>query len=313
MKQSINDRLAKALSIELAVRALKQKLPRMIAVSVVEKLSDRAAKLHQDEFLNANEGHIKKYEKKLIQRFNEMEAEVKRNMKKSPGKAYKAPPVKKDFDVDKWLFDRQVWYGTLTGDGQALTAAPLKTGLGLANNEIGASVTFDQIDAEAIAWIEHNAKNAAFSITDTQYARLRWSLMEGIADGESIWTLRKRIEEAMEIARTRAEMIARTEVLKASNRGSLLSYKMSGLVEGKAWSATYDRRTCEACAEMDGKTMPLDEPFFKKGDDTVFENPGEAFEGTPTEGGVEMKFDYEEIQHPPLHPSCRCTILAILK
>jgi len=309
----LNDRLAKALARELAIRALEKKLPLLMAKSLAGKLSARAAMLHQDEFLAANEGHAKKYKKKLIQRYNEMQAEVLRKMKKNPGRAYKAPPVNKDFDVDKWLFDRQAWYGTLTGDGQALTAAPLKTGLGLASNEVGVVVSFDQVDTWAIEWIEQNAKNAAFSITATQYEALKKTLMTGIADGESIWTLRKRIETAMDIARNRAEMIARTEVLKASNRGSLLAYKESGLVEGKAWCAAYDQRTCEACAEMDGKTMPLDEPFFKKGDSFNFSNPGEAFEGVPTEGGVDMKFDYEEIQHPGLHPSCRCCLVAILK
>jgi SPP1 gp7 family putative phage head morphogenesis protein len=312
MLPSINDRLAKALKEELAMRVMTRKLPLMIAESVVEKLSERAAKIHQDEFLRANKGHIEKYRKKLIQRFNEMEREVLRNMRKNPGKAYKAPPVKKDFDVSSWLMNREAWYGTLTGDGQALTAAPLNTGGLLASDEL-LLPGFDQTDPWAIAWIEQNAQNAAFSITTTQYEALKETLMTGIADGESIWTLRKRIEAALEIARNRAEMIARTEVLKASNRGSWLSYRQSGLVEGKAWLATYDQRTCEACSEMDGATMPLDEPFFKKGKPHTFSNPGEAFEGIPTEGGVDMKFDYEEIQHPPLHPNCRCTLVAILK
>jgi len=313
MRLNFNDRLASKLQEELAVRAMTQKLPSMMAKSVVDKLYKRAVKIHQDTFLRENQADIDKYDKKMSSRFDEMEAEVLKNMRQHPGKAYKAPPVKKDFDVDIWLFNRKPWYGTLTGDGQALTAAPLKTGGRLAYDELGIAAGFDETDPRAIEWIEANAKNAAFSITDTQYEALKKTLMEGLADGESIATLRKRIETTMDIARARAEMIARTEVLKASNRGALIAYKQSGLVEGKQWLATADRRTCAACSEMDGKTMPLDEPFFKKGDSFNFSKPGEEFEGTVPEGGLDMKFDYEEIQHPGLHCGCRCCLVAVLK
>jgi len=51
MRLNLNDRLAKALSTELAVRAMTQKLPVMMAKSVVDKLYKRAIKIHQDTFL----------------------------------------------------------------------------------------------------------------------------------------------------------------------------------------------------------------------------------------------------------------------
>lgn len=47
----------------------------------------------------------------------------------------------------------------------------------------------------------------------------------------------------------------------------------------KRWDATFDSRTCEACADMDGEVREPDEEFA----------PG--------------------VMHPPLHPNCRCTIV----
>lgn len=81
---------------------------------------------------------------------------------------------------------------------------------------------------------------------------------------------------------SRADAIARTEIMDALNEGQnaawLQAQEDGVLTEGatKEWITTPDELTCEYCAPMDGKTVPIDEEF-KEGD-------------------------------PPLHPNCRCTI-----
>ena len=107
-----------------------------------------------------------------------------------------------------------------------------------------------------------------------------------------------RVKKAYEELRGyQAERIARTEALKASNRATEMAYRQSGVVKGKGWLSAPG--CCPFCAEMDGRVMGLGQNFFEKGD---------SFEV----GGGVKKLDYEDIVTPPLHPNCRCTLVAIL-
>lgn len=52
---------------------------------------------------------------------------------------------------------------------------------------------------------------------------------------------------------------------------------------------------CESCLAMDGEIVDVEEDYFAKGEEW---------------GG--LSFDYENVSHPPLHPSCRCCIVPII-
>jgi len=99
-------------------------------------------------------------------------------------------------------------------------------------------------------------------------------------------------------------MIARTETIRASARGSQALYQ-SWDVKAKQWHTVADDRRCPWCAEMDGTIIPIGGTFFEK--DTDFTVPSAAT-GNP----VTMKLTYEAVQGPPLHPNCRCQILPVL-
>ncbi len=298
----------------LHARLLLLIIPKLMAEHIKKQVDDflknQEEERLQEDFLEMNEWYLGRYKGNLQKRFKEMYAEVLANMKKKGFKIAFAK-YKEDFDPDKWLFNRKPWYGTLTADGKALTAAPLERGGNFELAELGLSTSFDMEDPRVIEWIATNSKNAAFSITNTQYEKLRRIMMDGIADGEGIPAIRERIIDQLGLELKRAERIARTEVLKASNRGILLAMEQSGVVEGKQWVAAFDARTCPMCAQMDGATMPLGDAFFEKSSDPV------TFTGTEQvpapEGGLSYVFDYEEIMAPPAHGSCRCTLLAILR
>ena len=299
-------RLAHDVKRHLYVFILKEHLPKYLEGKLDEALTK---KITQAQFLRINIKHIKRYQIQLEKRFAQMRREVLGNIKKTP-KSF----IVAKFDVDQWLFSRQKWRGIFTEDNKLYTAVPLEDGGKLIMDDLNVGIAFDQNAPRAIKWIAENAKNAGWSITQTQYDRLKVVLMDALADGLSIPKIRDRIEAAMEVTKASAERIARTEVLKASNRGVWLGMQQSGVVEGKRWLATADRRVCPRCAEMEGATMrdkPLDEPFFKKGDSFTFHGTDET--PAPTDAGLTDVFDYEEIQHPPLHTSCRCVLLAILK
>lgn len=122
------------------------------------------------------------------------------------------------------------------------------------------------------------------------------TIAEGVANGESVAKLRKRIEEVYEQAnRVRATMIARTETLAASNEAANEAYRQSPMVTRKEWSVEAD--ACPFCQTFAGKVIGLNEEFVKVGD-TIKDKEGN-----------ELHVDYENVQHPPLHPNCKCAII----
>jgi len=292
--------------------ALSRREKERLVVLVVRNIKDLVLerrlplfRVHM-KFLDSTESHILKWKKLLQKRFGVMEKEVLGKIKK-PGKSvYHTTKEywidKAGFDVEKWLFSKKKWQGTFQKDGKLMAAKPMADGGQYILDELEVELVFDGADPNAIEWLAANSKNAAWSVTNTVHARLKKALMDAVEAGESIPKIRKRVEEIFEnISKVRAEMIARTETLKATNRGVWLGMRQSGVVEGKQWMAAMDKRTCAECAEMDGATMPLDDPFFELGESHTFKS------------GKTMVFDYEEIQHCPMHPDCRCTLMAILK
>jgi len=102
-------------------------------------------------------------------------------------------------------------------------------------------------------------------------------------------------------SRTRAEMIARTETIRSSNAGALMAYQGAG-AEIKEWYNPIDQRTCLFCLEMNETTIAIGDPFWEQGQEmTIVDTAGKT---------QRLKFTYEQVNHPPLHPFCRCTLLA---
>jgi len=106
-----------------------------------------------------------------------------------------------------------------------------------------------------------------------------------IEDGVSKAEADRRAEAyAKRLLRDRAETIARTETMMASNEGQREAWRQvveEGLLDEtefeREWIVTPDDRLCDRCLAMDGKRAPINETY---------------------EGGTEG---------PPLHPRCRCT------
>jgi SPP1 gp7 family putative phage head morphogenesis protein len=148
--------------------------------------------------------------------------------------------------------------------------------------EIG--IAFDVTNPEVIKWIKKRCGFLIKSISDTTLEKLRKTLAEGVADGESIPKLASRISGVYDEAKGyRAVRIARTETISASNQGALQAYRQSGAVEKKEWLTAFDERTCEECAAMNEEVVDINNNFSC---------------------GVDA---------PPLHPSCRCAIIPVIK
>lgn len=127
-------------------------------------------------------------------------------------------------------------------------------------------------------------------IAEHTRAEIQSTLADGVAAGESIPKLAKRIDDLYlpQIIPNRSKVIARTEVVGASNFAAVEAAKKSGLTLNKVWLATGDNRTRPDHADADGQEVAMDEKFVVGG--AEMDRPGDP-DGPPSET-----------------VNCRCTI-----
>ena len=162
-------------------------------------------------------------------------------------------------------------------------------------------VSFD-VESEALTkHVQTYVPKLAGKINGTVIADLKAALQAGIAEGEGSRELRKRIEVIFS-SRTKAGAmsIARTESARAQMVATQEAFKQSGVVTAKVWLTAGD--PCDWCAPLEGKTLSLTEAYFEQGDEQTVTS---SDSGKP----LTRTYDYEDVEHPPLHPNCRCTIV----
>ena len=98
-------------------------------------------------------------------------------------------------------------------------------------------------------------------------------------------------------------MIARTETIRSSNAGAVMSYEKAGITE-KQWFTAEDGMVCVYCAEMHGKVVGVSDNYWNLGDTMTVERQDKP--------PASMTLSYENVAAPPLHPNCRCTILPVV-
>src|SRR6266516_160398 len=143
--------------------------------------------------------------------------------------------------------------------------------------------------SDVLDYLESLAGQKISQINDTTLSSIRNELKQGVAAGESIPALAKRIDGLYlsKIIPNRSTNIARTEVTGASNYGSMQAAKQSGLMLNKVWLATEDSRTRADHVDADGQEVGIDEDF-DIGDVKM------AYPGDPQGGAAEIC-------------NCRCT------
>ena len=133
------------------------------------------------------------------------------------------------------------------------------------------------VSAAALAWLKKRIEWAAAQVTDETEKALRDALLAGYAEGESIPDIAERVREQFNIFdQTRAERIARTEIIAASSQGAVETYKEAGITQSE-WYTAMDERECELCETLAGV------------------------------------HDISEQYTPPAHPNCRCVLLPVLE
>jgi hypothetical protein len=161
-------------------------------------------------------------------------------------------------------------------------ATRLKAFRGLAARELAGPITFkfNPKNPAAAAWARKHAVELAEDLTKTTVKQIREALGTHFETGTPTGTVFQQLRDIIH-NETRADLIARTEVMTAVNEGQRQSWDQA-VDEGwladdaeRVWIATIG--ACPLCDDLDGTRAPL----------------GGVYDG--------------DVSGPPLHPNCRCT------
>lgn len=156
---------------------------------------------------------------------------------------------------------------------------------------------FDIDTPDIQEFLKTNTKRFSKTITKKTSEDLSKLISEGLEAGEAIDELTDRIEGYSGFEKFRAEMIARTETIRAQGESERVAWSESGVVASITWYTALDERVDDDCSLLHGKEVGIEESFLSVDDLADF--------------GID---DYDgNIDAPPLHPNCRCTLIPVVK
>ena len=177
------------------------------------------------------------------------------------------------------LFGQAFWdaqAGVLRNTSNPLMIQVLLDATQTAAGEWGLNV-FDIQNPEVQRWIGWRLQYFSTLVTETEKEYIIAQLRDATAAGEGIAQMVTRIEEYYGDVYWKAERVARTEVVGASNWAELFTYKQNG-VKYKAWLATMDDRTrpehLAAHEQYNANPIPINEPFIVMGERVM--QPGDG-------------------------------------
>jgi SPP1 gp7 family putative phage head morphogenesis protein len=138
---------------------------------------------------------------------------------------------------------------------------------------VGSDITFDISDPRAQAMIRDRTLQMV-TVADTAQSTVRNAIAEGLAEGETVDDLRRRVQAwSKGIAKRHAENVARTEAGVCMNTSARNGYQDGG-ADGTEWLAARDERSRDWHAAMDGQTRKWDEKFTLNSPDGALECDG---------------------------------------
>lgn len=177
-------------------------------------------------------------------------------------------------------------YMAVAGDFATRIVGGIKT-LDLLVAELGG--VEDRWVAIVRAWLNSEAAKKVSGITAQTRKQIRSELAKGVQAGESIYQLSKRLDRLYltAIIPHRSEVIARTEVIAASNLGARAGAIATGLDLDHEWIATMDGRVRPAHASAGGQTHPMDVAFTVMGQQLMF--PGDTSMGATAANTIQCR------------------------
>jgi len=141
-------------------------------------------------------------------------------------------------------------------------------------------------------WIASRGAKYSKYVNETSNNEIMDILAADRANGLSIPDMVKHIEGYFDVnAKSRAETIARTQVIGVNNYADVETYKVNG-VEKKEWLSTGDDRTRDSHAAADGQIVGVNDPFIV--------------------GGAKLQYPGDPDGPAEEVCSCRCTELPVI-
>lgn len=139
---------------------------------------------------------------------------------------------------------------------------------------------FDVYDEEVQRFISSVIADKVVNIDRVTRKKIKAIVQAGFDNDMTMPEIRDEIEKLYleQIIPNRSMVIARTEVIGASNAGSRYAAKQTGLKLKKEWVATADDRTRDSHEEADGQVRDIDEPYDVGSSELMF--PGDP-DGEP--------------------------------
>lgn len=166
------------------------------------------------------------------------------------------------------------WRAAAMDLADLMHTAATTAGVTRVNNAFG--VSFDLEAPFVQDFIRARANQLAGQVTDTTYTAIQQALADGVANGASIDDLATAVQDVFDVAsRSRAQTIARTEVISASNGSASLAAAQlpADVAAGQEWISTRDDRTRNDHADADGQVVAMGAPFDVGGESLLY--PGD--------------------------------------
>ena len=166
------------------------------------------------------------------------------------------------------------WRAAALDLADLMHTAAATAGVTRVNNAFG--VSFDLEAPFVQDFIRARANQLAGQVTDSTYSAIQQALADGVADGASIDDLASAVQDVFtQASRNRAQTIARTEVISASNGSASLAAAQlpADVAAAQEWIATRDDRTRDGHDAADGQVVAIGQPFEVDGESLLY--PGD--------------------------------------
>jgi len=209
------------------------------------QITDEQKETHWRTFIE----HTELFEKSLIEKmrgmFNEQKGRALLRLNAGERRLLKPDELKAEY------------INAATPVLMGMLRASVSDGLQLVNPEPGHKQNPQTL---AEKWLRTRIGWAAAQTSEETARLLAEALADGYALGEGIPQLAARVEDVFKFNDSvRAERIARTEIIMASNEGALYGYAESGVEKAEFYSGPQDGRICDDCLALNGEVFDLEE------------------------------------------------------
>jgi len=130
-------------------------------------------------------------------------------------------------------------------------------------------------------------------VTETTKKAVRKAVQLALIEGTSVQDFARELSYMPDFSYRRGVLIGRTEIISASNAGSLLGAQASGVKTKKVWLSTQDNRTRQDHILTDGQVVDnLDGIFYVGENEEPMQYPGDSTLGASASNTI----------------NCRCTV-----